>query len=309
MTSLNHQPIEVSPHLFQVGTPAFPAYLSVGEECMLVEGGTGATFGIIVDQIKVLGIEPEAVKYIILTHTHADHIGAVPHFKRAWPHIKLLASDIGKQTLARTELFKQFQLIDLGIAQLMKAKSEIDALPDPVKNYSFHVDSVVQEGDKIDLGRGTVWHVYETPGHSPCHLSLLEEKEKILVLGDATGFYVPEKDMFWPNYFQSVHLYCDSIRKLAGLDAERAVLSHNGAINGDVRGYLEKAMKETEKYYRETVERTNRGEAVEKIAMDKARYVDSLTDIQPFKTIYDLCEVMIKNSLSNGSGVNGLFRF
>jgi hypothetical protein len=41
--------------------------------------------------------------------------------------------------------------------------------------------------------------------------------------------------------------------------------------------------------------------------MDKARFVDSLTDIQPFKVMYDLCEVMIRNSLSHG--INGCFSF
>ena len=230
---------------------------------MLVEGGTGATFGIIIGQLKLLGVEPKAIKYITLTHTHADHIGAIPHFQRAWPHIKLLSSSIGKQTLARTELFKQFLLIDLGIAQLMKAKSEIDALPDPVKEYTFTVDSVVQEGDRIDLGQGIVWQVFDTPGHSPCHISLLEEKEGTLVVGDATGFYVPEKDMHWPNYFESLGKYCGSIKKLAGLNAQRAVLSHNGAIKGDVRLYLEKAMRATEKYHKELVERTSRGETRE----------------------------------------------
>lgn len=302
MSTISHPPIELSPHLFQLGTPAFPVYLSMGDEGMLIEGGTGATFGIIIDQMKTLGVEPEAVKYIFLTHTHADHIGAVPHFHHAWPHIKLLASPVGKQTLVRTELFKQFLLVDLGIAQLMKAKSEIDALPDPVRNYTFTVDSTVEEGDTIDLGQGIVWHVYETPGHSPCHLSLLEEKEKTLAIGDATGFYVSEKDAYWPNYFESLGKYCLSIKKLAGLGAERAVLSHNGAIEGNVRLYLENAMRATEKYHKEIVERTHQGEHHEKIAMEKARFVDSLTDIQPFKAIYDLCEVTIKNSLSNGKG-------
>jgi hypothetical protein len=41
-------------------------------------------------------------------------------------------------------------------------------------------------------------------------------------------------------------------------------------------------------------------EISEKIAMEKARFVHSLTDIQPFKVMYDLCEVMIRNSLANG---------
>jgi glyoxylase-like metal-dependent hydrolase (beta-lactamase superfamily II) len=296
----NHRPIEVTSHLFQLGTPAFPGYLSMGEQGMIIEGGTGPTFPIMVDQVRSLGIDPERIKYILLTHTHPDHIGAVPHFQRAWPHIKLLTSPTGAKILAKRELFKQFQLIDLGIAQLMKAKAEINALPEPIKEYTFKVDSVVQEGDSIDLGAGIVWHIYDTPGHSPCHIALFEEKEKTLVLGDVTGFYVPGKGVFWPNYFESLEKYCSSIRKLAPLPAKRAALSHNGVVEGDVRQHLEKAMEATKQYHQEIIERLRQGEVSEKIAMEKARFVDSLTDIQPFRVIYDLCEVMVKNSLANG---------
>jgi 2-aminobenzoylacetyl-CoA thioesterase len=302
METNNHKPIQVSGHLFQLGTSSFPAYLSMGEEGMIIEGGTGATFPMMLRQIKSLGIDMEKIRYIVLTHTHPDHIGAVPHFQHAWPHIKLLASSTGAKILGRTELFKQFQLIDLGIAQLMKAKTEIDALPKPIKNYAFKIDTLLNEGDRIDLGGGIVWHVYDTPGHSPCHISLFEEKEKTLVLGDSTGFYVPERDVFWPNYFESLDKYCSSIRKLAHLPAERATLSHNGVVEGGVRSHLEKAMKATMNYHEEMVRRVNGGEASEKIAMEKARFVDSLTDIQPFKVMYDLCEVMVKNSLANGHG-------
>ena len=207
---------------------------------------------------------------------------------------------MGAKILVKTELFKQFQLIDLGIAQLMKAKSEIDAMPEPVEDYAFRVDSVLKEGDRIDLGAGIVWNVYETPGHSPCHITLFEKKEGTLALGDTTGFYVPEKDVFWPNYFESLDKYCSSIRKLATLPAKRAILSHNAVIEGDVRKHLEKAMKATEEYHHELMTRLESGEISEEIAMDKARFVDSLTDIQPFSIMYDLCKLMIKNSSVNG---------
>ena len=48
------------------------------------------------------------------------------------------------------------------------------------------------------------------------------------------------------------------------------------------------------------IERLNKGEDADKIAIDKARFVDSLTDIQPFKVMYELCQLMIKRSQSNG---------
>jgi glyoxylase-like metal-dependent hydrolase (beta-lactamase superfamily II) len=302
MSAKRHEPIEVTPHLFQLGTPDFPAYLSLGEQGMIIEGGTGPTFPIMVEQIEALGIDPNRIKTIILTHTHADHIGAVPHLQRRWPHMRLLASAIGAQLLEKKELFREFQLVDLGIAQLMKAKAEIDTLPAPMRNYAFAVDAIVKEGDRIDLGGGIVWRIYETPGHSACHVSLFEEHEGTLAIGDAAGFYVPEQDLFWPNYFASLDQYCDSIRKLATLPATRAILSHHGVVPGDARGHLAKAMQATARYHHELRERLAKGEALEAIALDKARFVDSLTDIQPFKVMYDLCKVLIKNSANNGTG-------
>jgi hypothetical protein len=51
MTTLNVEPIALAPTLYQLGTPFFPVYLSVGEKAMLIEGGTSATFAIIVTQL------------------------------------------------------------------------------------------------------------------------------------------------------------------------------------------------------------------------------------------------------------------
>ena len=74
------------------------------------------------------------------------------------------------------------------------------------------VDLVVHEGDSIDLGSNVSYTFYDVPGHSPCHITLYNEREGMLVIGDTTGFYVPEKDVFWPNYFYSLEAYCNSIR-------------------------------------------------------------------------------------------------
>ena len=196
MINIKHKPIAITPHFYQLGIPAFPAFLSLGEVGMLIEGGTGPTFQIITSQIDALGIDPGRIEYVILTHTHADHIGALPHLKREWPHLKLLASAPGSKILNMRELYNEFLLVDLGIAQLMKAKAECDEMPVIPEDYRFEVDLIVKGGDTIELGDGITWEIIDTPGHSPCHISLYEKEEATLVLGDAAGFYVPEEAFF-----------------------------------------------------------------------------------------------------------------
>ena len=290
----------ITPHFHRLGTPAFPAFLSMGKVGMIIEGGTGPTFGMIVRQIKGLEIDMKRIEYILLTHTHADHIGALPHLKHRWPHLKVVASAPGAKILNTRELYNEFLLVDLGIAQLMRAKSEIDEIPPTPEDYQFEVDLLVKGGDTIDLGNGIMWEIIDTPGHSPCHISAFETSEKTLMVGDATGFYVPEKDLFWPNYFLSLKGYLESIRKLAALPAERAVLSHNAVVEGNVRHYFEKAVAATQKYHENILEQLNRGNSAESIALEGAQFVSTLTDIQPFKVMYDLCKLMINRSRKNG---------
>ncbi len=298
----------ITPNFYQIGTPAFPAYLSLGDDGMIIEGGTGATFKTIVEQINELGIEPERIKSLTLTHSHPDHIGAVPHLKKLWPHLKVAASSVAAKLLTNERVIKEFLWVDRSISKIMLAKGEITEPPPELDNYTFEVDMVLQEGDRLDLGAGIVWTVYETPGHSPCHISLFEEKEGILVIGDATGFYVPEKDVFWPNYFDSLETYCNSIRKLSALPAQRGALSHNGVVEGGIRDYFQKAIRATESYHLEMLARVSNGEDTENIALDKAKWVNTLTDIQTFEVMQNLAKLLINRSQSAADKEN-LFKF
>jgi glyoxylase-like metal-dependent hydrolase (beta-lactamase superfamily II) len=304
MSEKRHKPTTITPNFFQLGTPPFPAYLSIGDDGMLIEGGTGATSTILLEQIDELGIEPERIKYLILTHTHADHIGAIPHLKRQWPHLTVVASPIAAKLLKREEMLKEFLWTDRSIAEIMIAKGEIAEFPPELEHYDFEVDLVVNEGDKLDLGSGIVWTVYDAPGHSPCHIALYEEGERTLVIGDATGFYVPEKDAFWPNYFDSLEAYCNSIRKLSALSAERAALSHNYVVENELGQFFQKAIRATETYHFELLERLGNGSDPNNVALEKAKWVNTITDDFPFEIMYSLSKLMLKRSQSEASKEN-----
>jgi glyoxylase-like metal-dependent hydrolase (beta-lactamase superfamily II) len=306
MSTKKYEVFTLAPDFYQLGTPSYPAYLTMGDSGMIIEGGTGATFPILVDQIKELGIKPERIKYLALTHTHPDHVGAVPRLKRLWPHLKVVGSERAAQQLQKEGFINNFISVDRTITEILLVKGDIDWWPEELEDLLFEVDITVREGEKIELGGGVAWTVYETPGHSPCHISFHNERDSILVIGDATGIYEPEKDVFWPNYFQSLEEYCHSIRKLAALPAKIGARSHGGVVEGEPRRYLQRVMKATESYHRELLERMARGEDPEDIILEKAKWVYTFTNLQPFNLIHIMTGVTLRRSQAVAD-VNGLF--
>ena len=302
MNGTKHKPMVITQGFYQLGTMDFPVYLSMADEGMLIEGGTGAFYGLIVHQIEELGIVPEKIKYIVLTHTHSDHIGAVPRLKKLWPHLQVVGSYAAakafKRLTEKKEVLKEFIDTDNSISRIQLAKGAISEMPVVLDSYNFNVDRIVEEGERINLGSEITWRVYNTPGHSPCQISLNDENTATLVIGDATGFYNPAKDALWPNYFESLENYCHSIQKLSTLPANRIVLSHNGVLETDARSYFEKVMKLTKAYHLEMLERINKGENPEAVATEKAKWVSSITDIQPFEVMAAMTKLLIKRSLS-----------
>jgi len=302
MNEAKQKSIKITKDFYQLGVPDFPVYLSMGDEGMLIEGGTGAFFPLIVKQIKDLGVEPHQIKYIALTHTHYDHIGAVPHLKKLWPHLKVIGSSgtakVLKRLSEKQEVLNEFLATDNSITGIQLAKGTINKAPPVLDNYDFFLDHVLEEGESIKLSHKVVWRVYHAPGHSACHVALNDENEGTLVVGDATGFYVATKDALWPNYFESLENYCHSIQKLSTLPADRLVLSHNGVVETGARAYFEKVMAVTEAYHMEMLERSTNGENPETIALEKAKWVNSLTDIQTFEVMFNMAKLLIKRSHS-----------
>ena len=132
--------------------------------------GTGASSpkASLVDLIAQLGIKPEQIKYVAVSHYHGDHTGQVSEF----PTATLL---IGKG--------------DWDV--LTDPKASAIANPAPFAHWisgGGTVQPVV--GDRDIFGDGTVV-MLTTPGHTPGHHSLLvrlKESGNILISGDVAHF-------------------------------------------------------------------------------------------------------------------------
>ncbi|MHA2287348.1 MAG: MBL fold metallo-hydrolase, partial [Promethearchaeota archaeon] len=118
------------------------------------------------ERVTNLGLKPDI---LILTHSHWDHAGGTTVFQEKFPNIEVFAAKPAIASLQNNSAYNE---------------SFSDAVTDlkPVNNIT-----PVKEGDTIDLG-GLELLVYETPGHTNCSISILDQKNMILYLGDALGY-------------------------------------------------------------------------------------------------------------------------
>jgi len=116
----------------------------------------------VAEQVTLCGYRPENVKFILNSHLHFDHVGANRHFPRA-------TTLVHKQELRQAKVPESFERY---------AYSD-QSFDHPNVRYEL------LEGD-TEIARGL--RVFETPGHTVGHYSLLVEmtsRPPMLFTGDA----------------------------------------------------------------------------------------------------------------------------
>ena len=300
---IQNPPVAITDRLWMLGTSPYPLFLYGSEgEATIFEGGVGAVGPLLLEQMDKLGIGRDIVKQVVVTHAHPDHVMAVPLLRQAFPGVAVLASDAAAKTLAAAKAIAFFGKIDGALTEsLLKAGLISDAhRPQPLAEEQIAVDRVIGEGDTIAVAAGRSFSVLETPGHSDCSLSFHEAVEQILVISDATGYYVPD-GYWWPCYFTGYGTYLSSIERLAALRAHVLCLSHNAVIKGaaDVAAYFDGAIAATMAYHQRIVEQARAGKGVREIAEGLGAEVYERVQLLPLVFFQKNCSLLVKQSLAH----------
>jgi glyoxylase-like metal-dependent hydrolase (beta-lactamase superfamily II) len=149
------------------------SYLLIGEEKVaLIDTGLG------IDNIKRITDQLTNLPIIVLTtHVHWDHIGSHGEFKNIYVHKDeedWLVNGIKK----------------LSIEQIRKDVSRDITIPTPetfnpdtYKPFQGNPTGLLNDGDEIEIGNRKLT-IYHTPGHSPGHISILDNSKGYLFTGD-----------------------------------------------------------------------------------------------------------------------------
>ena len=300
---IQNPPVQITDELWMLGTNAYPLFLYRGAQgATIFEGGVGAMGPLLLEQLDKLGVARDSVQQVVVTHAHPDHVMAVPLFRQAFPGITVLASAAAAKTLSIEKAVGFFAKIDGALTQSLLQAGLIAERhrPQPLAAPQIAVDRLLKDGDAVAVGDGVAFQVLETPGHSDGDLSFFEPGERLLILSDATGYYVPD-GYWWPNYFGDYATYLRSMERLAGLGAAVLCLSHNGVIAGadDAAAYLRNAIAATIAYHQHIVADARAGKSVREIAEALGAEVHAKTQLLPLDFFQKNCALLVKQSLKH----------
>ena len=201
-----------------------------GTTAVLCDSGFAFTGRAVADNLRqVLG--KRTLDYILLTHSHYDHVMAVPHILEVYPEAKVVAGEYTAEVFARPSA---------GQAMCQLNKLAAGQLPPESKAEELKVDITVRDGEQIRCGE-MVWTAIHLPGHTKCSFGYYLEAEKLLLSTETLGVYFG-KDTYLPATLVGYELTLESFGKAGEQTIEKILLPHYGIMEGQgARDYLKKA--------------------------------------------------------------------
>ena len=225
-----------------VGNPLknLNSYLIPGKRNLLIDTGFNepACREAMLRQLSELNVDLDRTD-IFLTHVHHDHSGLSTFLHR--PGCRIYISEIDGRLLSAIrddELWKNRyrRCICNGFSEeeilTLWGKNPAQARgPEPFDDYIY-----VKDGDILRYG-GMALQCLFTPGHTPGHMCLYEEKKRWLFTGDHVLSTITPNICDWLGVKDSLSDYLGSLDKIRNLPAERLFPGHRvplGTLQGRV---------------------------------------------------------------------------
>jgi len=218
-----------------IGENSTIVYLITGDTVTLIDAGiTETPEKRIFPYLQELGLKPNQISMVILTHGHGDHYQGTAALKRI-SDVKIAIHELDSSLIEVDmdgELFRR--LHSLYPYAFRAVRKSLPRLP--------KADIHLKDGDKLDLS-GKTYEVLHIPGHTAGSIALYCREDGVLFTGDSIGGH-------FLLIYDGLDAYRNSIRRLMKIDIETMMMAHHylpasGPVieNEEVRFFLEESLR------------------------------------------------------------------
>jgi glyoxylase-like metal-dependent hydrolase (beta-lactamase superfamily II) len=236
------------------------SYLVKGERCALIDVGYPTSANTVLHDLgTVFGGTPK-VDFLIPTHVHLDHAGALGHLAKAMPTARVLVNEHGAK-----HLLDPTKVIESATNLFGKEAMSVYGTPLPLPGERIEE---VRGLYSLDLGAEKRLKIFYAPGHAWHHMSILLENERFLVTGDAVALHYPEFNFPIPATpppgFDEKR-YVKTLTEFMGMDLVGLLLPHFGPVLENVPGFLEMNIEIVSQWISDTIEAVRSGNSLDRV--------------------------------------------
>ena len=226
------------------------SYLIRSERPCVVEVGTAGSAPVLRDALHSLGVAPQDLATVVVTHIHLDHAGGAGEIARMFPRAEIVVHERGARHLADPSR--------LMASARMVWGDRLEVLFGEMAPTEATRIRAVDTGDVIDLGAGRTLTAHYSPGHAKHHIGLVDSVTGDLYVGDAAGMYTPYTGDLRPATPPpdfDLEAALASLRLFGDIKPQRLMFSHFGAVD-EVEPTLARSVEEL-RLWVETVQQSH----------------------------------------------------
>lgn len=200
-------------------------YLIEGDAPVLIETGSQSSIEIVRRELAALGVGPDDLAGVAVTHIHLDHAGGVGDVARAFPNATVYVHEKGARHLVDPERLVRSAAQVYG-ALLDSLYGRLD--PTPAERIK-----VLADGETVRVSSNRTLTTVDSPGHAKHHLALHDSDSGLLFAGDAVGVRLPDAGFLRPATPPpdfDLDLAVASLHKFAARRPTGIALAHYGLV-------------------------------------------------------------------------------